>query len=55
MQIPILADTTKAISARYGVLIEKLGIALRGLFVIDPDGLVKQVRRAFCVCLTSAL
>lgn len=40
MQIPILADSTKEISARYGVLIERLGIALRGLFIISP-----QVRR----------
>ncbi|KAG2425305.1 hypothetical protein HXX76_013885 [Chlamydomonas incerta] len=43
MQIPILADTTKDISARYGVLIEKLGIALRGLFIINPQGMVQHV------------
>ncbi|EFJ41051.1 hypothetical protein VOLCADRAFT_68651, partial [Volvox carteri f. nagariensis] len=43
MQIPILADTTKAISARYGVLIEQLGIALRGLFIINPQGVVQHV------------
>ncbi|KAG2431033.1 hypothetical protein HYH02_013465 [Chlamydomonas schloesseri] len=43
MQIPILADTTKDISARYGVLIEKLGIALRGLFIINPQGVVQHV------------
>ncbi|GFR49243.1 hypothetical protein Agub_g11257 [Astrephomene gubernaculifera] len=43
MQIPILADTTKEISARYGVLIEKLGIALRGLFIINPEGVVQHI------------
>jgi hypothetical protein len=43
MQIPILADTTKSISARYGVLIEQLGIALRGLFVINPEGVVQHI------------
>ncbi|GIL88678.1 hypothetical protein Vretimale_17268 [Volvox reticuliferus] len=43
MQIPLVADTTKAISARYGVLIEKLGIALRGLFIINPSGVVQHV------------
>ncbi|GIL60757.1 hypothetical protein Vafri_15288 [Volvox africanus] len=43
MQIPLMADTTKAISARYGVLIEKLGIALRGLFIINPQGVVQHI------------
>ncbi len=37
MQIPILADTTKAISASYGVLLERAGVALRGLFIINPQ------------------
>eukprot|EP00882_Tetradesmus_deserticola_P000619 GHRQ01000676.1.p1 GENE.GHRQ01000676.1~~GHRQ01000676.1.p1 ORF type:complete len:437 (+),score=128.24 GHRQ01000676.1:130-1311(+) len=42
-QIPIVADTTKAIAARYGVLLEKAGIALRGLFIINPDGIIQQI------------
>ena len=42
-QIPILADVTKDISARYGVLIEELGIAHRGLFIINPEGVVQQI------------
>lgn len=29
---------------RYGVLIKELGIPLRGLFIIDPQGVVQQVR-----------
>lgn len=43
MQIPLLADTTKVISAQYGVLIEKLGIPLRGLFIINPEGVIQQI------------
>ncbi|KAF8063083.1 PRDX1 [Scenedesmus sp. PABB004] len=43
MQIPIVADTTKVISSRYGVLLEKAGIALRGLFVINPEGIIQQI------------
>lgn len=43
MQIPILADTTKEISSRYGVLLERAGIALRGLFIINPQGVIQQV------------
>ncbi len=37
MRIPILADTTKEIAARYGVLVPSAGVALRGLFIIDPQ------------------
>ena len=29
------------ISREYGVLIEEAGIALRGLFIIDPKGIVR--------------
>eukprot|EP00877_Chromochloris_zofingiensis_P013911 jgi/Chrzof1/8774/Cz03g24030.t1 len=43
MRIPILADTKKAIAARYGVLLEDVGIALRGLFIINPEGIIQQI------------
>jgi peroxiredoxin (alkyl hydroperoxide reductase subunit C) len=43
MDIPIVADITKIISAKYGVLLEDAGIALRGLFIIDPQGVVQQI------------
>ncbi|ORX81108.1 AhpC/TSA family protein [Basidiobolus meristosporus CBS 931.73] len=36
MEIPILSDITKKISRDYGVLLEEEGVALRGLFIIDP-------------------
>ncbi|DBB06871.1 hypothetical protein WJX82_004297 [Trebouxia sp. C0006] len=42
MQIPIMADTTKEIAARYGVLVKDKGIALRGLFIINPQGVLEQ-------------
>ena len=29
------------ISREYGVLIEDEGIALRGLFIIDPQGIIR--------------
>ncbi len=38
---PLASDITKDISRKYGVLIEEKGIALRGLFIIDPDGVVR--------------
>lgn len=43
MNIPILADLTKQIARDYGVLLEKDGIALRGLFIIDPEGTLQQI------------
>jgi thiol-disulfide isomerase/thioredoxin len=42
MQIPILADVTKEISASYGTLLKDAGIALRGTFIIDPEGVLQQ-------------
>jgi len=38
---PMLSDITKRVSAQYGVLLEDEGVALRGLFVIDPEGVVR--------------
>lgn len=39
---PILADTSHALSAAFGVLTED-GAALRANFIIDPDGIVRHV------------
>lgn len=44
IDIPLLSDKNHQISKDYGVLIEEEGIALRGLFLIDPNGIVRQVR-----------
>ena len=40
---PLVADLDKSISRKYGVLLEKPGIALRGLFVIDPEGNIRHI------------
>jgi len=43
MKIPILSDITKSVSRDYGVLLEDAGIALRGLFLIDPKGILRHI------------
>jgi alkyl hydroperoxide reductase subunit AhpC len=40
---PLVSDITKNISRDYGVLLEQQGIALRGTFIIDPDGVLRNV------------
>ena len=35
------SDMTKKVSNDYGVLLEDDGVALRGLFIIDPEGVVR--------------
>ena len=37
---PLVADLKKEISTAYNVLDEAEGVALRGLFIIDPDGVI---------------
>ena len=41
LRYPLAADATKQVSRDYGVLVEDKGIALRGLFVIDPEGILR--------------
>lgn len=41
LRYPLAADITKQVARGYGVLIEDKGIALRGLFVIDPEGVLR--------------
>lgn len=43
MNIPLLADKSGKISQDYGVLIEDQGIPLRGLFIIDGKGTLRQI------------
>ncbi|KAF9129848.1 C-terminal domain of 1-Cys peroxiredoxin [Mortierella sp. 14UC] len=43
MKIPIIADFTKKIATDYGVLKEDEGVAYRGLFIIDPKQVVRQI------------
>ena len=39
---PIVSDLNKSISANYDVLVEGKGIAYRGLFLIDKQGIVRH-------------
>jgi peroxiredoxin (alkyl hydroperoxide reductase subunit C) len=45
--IPLLSDKNHKISKSYGVLLEEEGISLRGLFLIDPHGIVRQVSKHY--------
>ncbi|QJW46903.1 peroxiredoxin [bacterium BFN5] len=41
LDYPLASDITKQAARDYGVLIEDQGIALRGLFIIDPEGILR--------------
>jgi peroxiredoxin len=41
INFPMLADPTGRVSRDFGVYLENDGLALRGTFVIDPDGVLK--------------
>jgi peroxiredoxin (alkyl hydroperoxide reductase subunit C) len=41
LRYPLASDITGGVARDYGVLIEDKGIALRGLFVIDPEGILR--------------
>ena len=41
LRYPLAADNTGNVARDYGVLIEDKGIALRGLFIIDPEGVLR--------------
>lgn len=43
LKLPLIADRNQKISRDYGVLIEEEGVALRGLFIIDPKGVLRQI------------
>ena len=42
VNFPMVADMTKQIARDYDVLIEQDGVALRGTFLIDRDGIVRH-------------
>ncbi len=42
LKYPLVSDLNKSISRDYGVLLEG-GVALRGLFVIDREGVVRHI------------
>jgi peroxiredoxin (alkyl hydroperoxide reductase subunit C) len=41
IEFPMVADPTGALSKEMGVYIPNEGLALRGTFIIDPDGVLK--------------
>jgi NADH-dependent peroxiredoxin subunit C len=41
VQYPLLGDPTATLARNFGVLIEEEGLALRGSFIIDPQGKIK--------------
>ncbi|GAA1643684.1 alkyl hydroperoxide reductase subunit C [Actinoplanes couchii] len=43
VQYPLLADPTLTLSRNFEVLIEEDGQALRGTFVIDPEGKIRTI------------
>ena len=49
LKLPLVADRSMRIARDYGVLIEDKGVALRGLFLVDPKG-VLRCARACAVC-----
>ena len=42
LKYPLLSDFSRKISDNYGVLIPDAGIALQGLFIIDPNVIIKM-------------
>lgn len=43
IQYPLVADVTKDIARSYGVLLEGAGVALRGTFLIDGEGILRHM------------
>ena len=41
LRFPLLSDKTGRIARAYGVLLEEEGVALRGLFIVDPEGVIQ--------------
>ena len=42
LKYPLISDQTKRIAKDYGVLLDDDSVALRGLFLIDKDGIVQH-------------
>ena len=42
-QFPLVGDPTHALTRAFGVHIEEEGLALRGTFIVNPDGVIKTM------------
>ena len=43
LNYPLIGDITKQISRDYGVLLQEQGVATRGTFIIDSEGLIQYI------------
>lgn len=43
IKYPLLSDHNGDVSRKYGVYLEEDGVAMRGTFIIDPDGILKAM------------
>ncbi|TKX18404.1 peroxiredoxin TSA1-A [Elsinoe australis] len=43
VHLPLVSDCNHKVSRQYGVLIEGEGVAQRGLYIIDPKGIVRNI------------
>lgn len=41
IEYPMLADPNQKLSKQFGVLVEDEGVALRGTFIVNPEGIIK--------------
>jgi peroxiredoxin len=41
VKYPLVGDPTGILARRFGVMIEEAGLALRGTFIINPEGVIK--------------
>ena len=42
VKFPMIGDTSHTVSEGFGVLLPEKGVALRGTFIIDPNGVVRS-------------
>ena len=42
VKFPLVADLNKSVSQAYGVLLPEAGVSLRGLFLIDKEGIIRH-------------
>jgi peroxiredoxin 2/4 len=43
LNYPLVGDITKQVSRDYGVLLSEKGIATRGTFIVDPEGMIQYM------------
>ncbi len=43
IQYPMASDSSHLLSELFGVLIEEEGVAMRGTFIISPEGIIKTI------------